>query len=61
MKYFVNETCIGCGLCIELCPEVFKMTEEGVAEAAGQEVSGAEKTAKEARESCPAGAIEEKE
>ena len=61
MKYFVNETCIGCGLCTELCPEVFKITEEGVAEAAEQEVPGAEETAKEARESCPAGAIEEKE
>ena len=61
MKYFVNETCIGCGLCTELCPEVFRMTEEGVAEATEQEVSGAEEAAKEALESCPVSAIEEQE
>ena len=25
MKYFVNDSCIGCGLCESTCPEVFHM------------------------------------
>ncbi len=25
MKYKVNETCIGCGLCASTCPEAFSM------------------------------------
>ena len=59
MKYRVNDGCIGCGLCAETCPEVFRMTEEGVAEALVEENLAAEDAAKEAKENCPAGAIEE--
>ena len=33
MRYFVNDGCIGCGLCEGTCPEVFSMTDEGVAKA----------------------------
>ena len=33
MKYFVNDGCIGCGLCEGTCPEVFHMTDAGVAAA----------------------------
>ena len=33
MKYVVNDGCIGCGLCEGTCPEVFSMTDEGVAKA----------------------------
>ncbi|MGN0508545.1 MAG: ferredoxin, partial [Ruminococcus sp.] len=33
MKAEVNENCIGCGLCNSICPEVFTMTDEGVATA----------------------------
>ena len=52
MKYAVNENCIGCGLCVGLCPEVFAMTDEGVAAAVTDEVP-------ETAESCPVDAIEE--
>ena len=38
MKYFVNDGCIGCGLCEGTCPEVFSMTDEGVAKAIETEV-----------------------
>ena len=59
MKYRVNENCIGCGLCAGICPEVFSMTDEGVAKAIESEVpAGSEGTAAEAKDSCPVGAIE---
>ena len=60
MKFNVNETCIGCGLCANTCPEVFHMTDAGVAEAIADDVAaGLEETAQEALANCPAGAIEE--
>ena len=60
MKYYVNENCIGCGLCNGTCPEVFTITEAGVAEASTQAVPAElESTALEAMEGCPVQAIEQ--
>jgi len=60
MKYKVNENCIGCGICASMCPEVFKMTDAGVSEAIKENVpSELAASAGEAKESCPAEAIEE--
>lgn len=60
MKYLVNENCIGCGLCEGTCPEVFHMTDAGVAEAIGTDVPDeAFAAAEQAKESCPVSAIEE--
>lgn len=60
MKYVVNDGCIGCGLCEGTCPEVFSMTDEGVAKAIETEVpSECEAAAAEAKDACPVGAIEE--
>lgn len=60
MKYFVNGGCIGCGLCAGTCHEVFSMTDEGVAKAIEAEVPAeCEAAAADAKEGCPAGAIEE--
>ena len=60
MKYFVNEGCIGCGLCTGTCPTVFSMTEAGVAKALDTDVPDAAlEDAAEAKNNCPAEAIEE--
>lgn len=59
MKGFVNkDSCIGCGLCAELCSDVFKMDDDGKAEALESEIE--EKSmddVKDAETSCPVGAI----
>ena len=61
MKYFVNEECIGCGLCNGLCSNVFYMNQESVAEAVDQEVDADDvSSANDAMNSCPVRAIEER-
>lgn len=60
MRYVVNENCIGCGLCEATCPAVFHLKDLGVAEAIATDVPAEEETAAaEAKENCPASAIEE--
>lgn len=60
MKFFVNENCIGCGLCCSTCPEVFEMGDEGKSRAIEAEVPTAhEEAATEAMNQCPVNAIEE--
>lgn len=49
-----QDTCIGCGTCAGLCPEVFKMNEEGKSEVIGEEDM---ECAKNAAQSCPVDAI----
>jgi len=49
------DECIGCGVCAQLCPSVFKLDEnEGKCLVISQEVSPA---VKEAVDSCPVSAI----
>ena len=58
MKAYVDENCIGCGACASICPEVFRMNDEGLAEAYVDPVpSEHEEGAQEAADSCPVDAI----
>lgn len=58
MKVLVNEECILCGLCADICPEVFKMGDE-IAEVIVEEVPpDQEECCGEAAEECPVDAIE---
>ncbi len=54
------ELCIGCGTCVDMCPEVFDWSEDGKAYTLYDEVPGElEECAKEAAASCPVEAIRE--
>ena len=51
------DACIGCGLCVSICPEVFKM-EDDKAVVIGTDVpKGAEANCKKSAEDCPVTAI----
>jgi len=51
-KVWIEKGCTSCGLCEEICPEVFKVDgEASVIE--GANLSGNETKIKEASESCP--------
>lgn len=49
-----KELCIGCGACVALCPDSFKLNNEGKSEAISQDNL---ECAKKAAESCPVQAI----
>ncbi len=59
MKATVDQdACIGCGLCADMCPEVFEMTGDGKAVGLDVELEGALlASAKEAEDACPVTAI----
>lgn len=61
MKVKVNsDSCIGCGACTAIAPDVFEINDEGISEAMVNEVTEDEvDNVKEAIESCPTGAIVE--
>ncbi len=59
MKASLDRTgCIGCGLCADTCPSVFRMEDDGLAEAYVTLVpAGDEAAAEEARDNCPVSVI----
>ncbi|HHU13398.1 MAG TPA: ferredoxin [Clostridiaceae bacterium] len=58
MKAHVDqEGCIGCGLCSEICPDVFRMNDDNLAEAYGEVTDENMAAAEEARDSCPVSVI----
>lgn len=53
-----RDGCISCGLCPELCPEVFQIAEDGLAAVVKQPTPSNIDKAREAEESCPVQVIE---
>jgi ferredoxin len=54
-----EETCIGCGLCAEECPEVFEMNDDKVRVKIDEVPEDAVDSCKEAADNCPVEAIQE--
>ncbi|HHV65283.1 MAG TPA: ferredoxin [Peptococcaceae bacterium] len=53
-----KELCIGCGVCEAECPEVFRIADDGLAEAIeGELTEEVLEKAQEAKEQCPVEAI----
>ena len=59
MKAIVDkDSCIGCGLCPSMCPEIYSMEDDGKAVASEEEIPEAlESIAQEAADECPVDAI----
>ena len=51
-----RDGCIGCGVCTEVCPDVFRLAEDGLSEVIASP-DGHEEAVKEAAESCPVDVI----
>ena len=58
MEVLVNEECILCGLCADLCPEVFEMGDERAHVLENPIPAEQEECCQEAAEECPVDAIE---
>lgn len=52
-----QDLCIGCGLCEEICPEVFVMNDDGLAEVIEGSSCADAGCCEEAADSCPTDAI----
>jgi ferredoxin len=52
-----HDSCIGCGLCTDTCPEVFKMGDDDIAVVYCEITASTEETAKEACDNCPSSSI----
>jgi ferredoxin len=58
MKAVVDkETCIGCTLCVQVCPEVFRMADDKAAAYVDPVPQAAESACREAAQQCPVEAI----
>jgi len=51
------DTCIGCGLCVSTCPEVYKMEDDKAVVIGSAVPKEAEESCKKAVEECPVTAI----
>ncbi|HBL85450.1 MAG: ferredoxin [Clostridiales bacterium GWF2_38_85] len=62
MKAIIDRSgCIACGLCSEICPEVFRMADDGLAEVYNEVTNETQSCVEEARDNCPVSVISIKE
>ncbi|WP_099470084.1 ferredoxin [Konateibacter massiliensis] len=62
MRAFVDQDmCIGCGMCVGVEPDVFRMNDEDKAEGYADTTDATRETVAEAIDMCPVGAISESE
>ena len=52
-----EETCTGCGVCAETCPEVFELLDDLAKVIADPVPEGAQEACREAADDCPVEAI----
>jgi ferredoxin len=58
MKVIIDEEeCIGCGSCVEMCPEIFQMNEEKEKAEVLLPEGGSEECIEEAMDTCPVSCI----
>lgn len=58
MKVKVSaELCVGCGLCVNTCPDVFEMQDDKAVVKSETVPSGAEECCKQSKDDCPVEAI----
>lgn len=57
MKVIVNDDCISCGLCVNMCPDVFEFKADGLSHAVG-DPNCCDAAVEAAAEACPTNAIE---
>lgn len=51
------DACIGCGLCVSTCPEVYRMEDDKAVVIGSAVPAGAEESCKKSVEECPVTAI----
>jgi ferredoxin len=52
-----QEKCKGCGVCEAMCPNIFKLDENGKSQVISQEIEGCGCSMQDIINSCPEGAI----
>lgn len=58
MKASIDRSgCISCGLCVDTCPDVFRMADDGLAEVYAEVADEQKERATEARDGCPVSVI----